>query len=121
LRSWLAAAVVGVMLVEICWHLTQRAWWRRATADLLQALATFSRAVGDDARQQALMHAGRRALGLGLAALAGVVLIGAVLAGGLAVADLQADAAAYLLGVTVTATLWWAVRWIRARRAGRGR
>ena len=108
--------MVGLVLAEISFRTFGGQWLRGHLRNNLALLARFQDAVGDDARQVALLRAGYATLQFSLQVLG--ILMGLMAIVGLAPWALQWTAAqqgAYFVTISIIATIWWIVRSRRGR------
>ena len=107
----LVSLPVGVVLAEISWLVFAGTWFHSGIHQIGANLHEFKRAVGDDARQAALLHSGRMTLQFSLSVLVVLVLL-AVIAFivPLMLAWSPAQQTVYLVSVSVVATAWWLLR-----------
>jgi len=74
----LVSLPVGIVLAEISWLVFAGTWFHAGIHQIGANLHEFKRAVGDDARQAALLHSGRMTLQFSLSVLIVLVLLAVI-------------------------------------------
>jgi len=107
----LVSLLAGAALAEISMRVFGGQWFRTQIRQVVTNLQEFHAAVGDDARQAAVMRAGLMTLRFSLSVLAVLVVLAAIafVAPWLLAWD-ESQQTVYLVAVSVAATVWWLVR-----------
>jgi len=115
----LVSLVVGAVLAEISMGVFGGQWFRTQIRQVATNLQEFQAAVGDDARQAALMRSGMMTLRFSLMVLAVLVVLAVIAFVAPWLLEWNASLqTVYLVAVSVVATGWWLMR--RSARSTEG-
>lgn len=109
--AWFFGILAGILISETSLLCFGGLWFRNRLIEIAAKLYEFQGAVGDDARQNALLLAGRKTVQFSLAVLGVLLVLGEIAYFPFWVFEWgQVEQATYLLVASIVATGWWLVR-----------